>query len=478
MKSLLELDEFVEAVKGKILFKKSDFCFTNVATDSRNIKKDGLFVPLMGEVQNGHKYIPQAIQNGASVVLITKKEYKQNKIKYNQMFLQYAGVIFIQVKNTLHALQNAAERFVENHKDVTKISITGSCGKTTTKEMLVAVFKAKYGDRVSYTEGNFNSETGLPLSVFKMSDNAQIGIYEMGMNRVNEIGEISKVLKSNYGIITNIGTAHIGILGSQKNIAKEKRKSFDYITENGAVFVPYDDKFSDFCTKNVKGQIIKYGTGVGVEDSGVEFIENLGLRGSKFSVDGLEITLPISGKYNYINALGVIACARKLGVEKYYIKKGLESLNKIDGRMEIQEAILKNSSKVTLVKDCYNANPDSMGKMIDFISELDGVGKKIFVLADMKELGDKSVEAHAFIGNKLEKSKADLIFLIGPEMKAANSQLSLGKKVVYYPEQSEQTIKNIAEKIISCATGNDVIAFKGSHSMEVEKVIPEVVKNV
>lgn len=476
MNSCLTFSELIQSVKGKCLSKTQNCFFTTVATDSRNVIKDTLFVPLMGEFQNGHKYIPQAIKSGASVVFINKTEFNSKKDEYRQLILQHPEVTFVQVKNTLHALQDAAECFVAKHKNLFKISITGSCGKTTTKEMMVAVFKAKYHDKVAYTKGNFNSETGLPLSVFAMSDDAEIGIFEMGMNRVNEIGEISKVLKSNYGLITNIGTAHIGILGSQKNIAKEKRKSFDYISEDGACFVPYDDIFADYCTKNCRGKVVKFGPGVDSSISGVTFIQNLGLRGTKFSLDGLEITLPISGKHNYLNALGVIAVAREFGIEKEFIKEGLESLKKIDGRMEIEEQTFNNGAKVTVINDCYNANPDSMGKVIDFVSDLDDVGRKIFILADMKELGEKSVEGHALIGDKLEKSKADLIFLIGEQMQHANSHLSLGKNVCYYKDNSDSVIKEIASKLLKYVQTTDVIVLKGSHSMQVDRVLTEVVK--
>ena len=232
--SLLSLDALLSAVNGTIAgTARSDFGFSYVVTDSRFVSAGAMFVPLIGETQNGHKYIPQAIDAGATVVLANKGDYEQNNVFYKELETagKLAGVTLILVENTLYALQAAAKAYARKvAQNMIRVSITGSSGKTTTKEMLVSVCKKHFGDdAVAYTKGNFNSETGLPLSMFQIKGDEKIGIFEMGMNRKNEIGEISNVWQSQYGIITNIGTAHIGILGSRQNIAEEKRKSFDYI---------------------------------------------------------------------------------------------------------------------------------------------------------------------------------------------------------------------------------------------------------
>ncbi|MCQ2590356.1 MAG: UDP-N-acetylmuramoyl-tripeptide--D-alanyl-D-alanine ligase [Treponema sp.] len=481
MQSLLTVEQLLDALNGQcICYGNVDsIIFSCVATDSRAVVENTLFVPLMGEFQNGHKYIPQAVEKGASVVLINKAEYESKTAEYDSLAKANEKVCFILVENTLHGLQAAAEAYVAQFPNLVKISITGSCGKTTTKEMLVSVFKAKYGDKVVYTQGNFNSETGLPLSVFNIRKNHEYGIFEMGMNRVDEIGEISKVLKSEYGIITNIGTAHIGILGSQEKIAEEKRKSFRYISEKGAAFVPASDAFADFCCQGVKGKIVKYGESVDSSKSGVTFISDEGLFGTKFSVDGQTVTLPLSGRHNFENALGVIALAKECGIETKYIKTGLEGMAKLNGRMEIDQAELKNGSKVYLVKDCYNANPDSMEKVIEFVGGVKNVNKKIFVLADMKELGEKSKAGHELIGKALSKNEYDLAILVGPEMKYGFEVLggTENKKNYYFEEKSNETFKQIVAILLEVSKTNDVIVFKGSHSMELEKIIPEVCKN-
>ena len=467
-KSLLDLETILRACNGVVIGNASECHFTSVATDSRNVVKDTLFVPLIGEFQNGHKYIPQAAANGASVVLVNRDEATED-------FASFASVVFIAVDNTLHALQTIAREYARKvASNMIRVSITGSSGKTTTKEMLVAVCKEHFGQNaVAYTRGNFNSETGLPLSMFQIRGDEKIGIFEMGMNRVNEIGEISAVWQSQYGIITNIGNAHIGILGSRQNIALEKRKSFDYIPQTGAAFVPQDDDFASVCLEKVCGQKVLYGKNVPEAQSGVKFIADLGFAGTRFALDGVEITLPLAGEYNYVNALGVIALAKKLGISAAEIKAGLEKMAAVNGRMEVKKAVLKSGVSATVVCDCYNANPDSMIKVIDFCAGLKDAGQKIFVLGDMKELGEKSAAEHANVGKAVVNAKADYVILAGPEMIECKKVIeNLSVCVEYSKDNDEAFYTAAAKKILDCAEQNAVILIKGSHSMALEKIIP------
>ena len=480
MESLLTKEELLAAVKGTQL--GSALCsFNDVQTDSRNVSADKpcMFVPLMGEFQNGHKYIPDVLAAGkkASVILMNEAEYLAKPEYYDGLAAENPSVCFIRVENTLHALQAAAEAYVTKKcRNMILVSITGSSGKTTTKEMMVSVAKAHFGDEaVAYTYGNLNSETGLPLSVFKIRGDEKIGIFEMGMNRVNEIGEISKVLKSRFGIITNIGTAHIGLLGSRENIAAEKRKSFDYIPADGAAIVGAEDDFADFCTENVKGKVVKFGRDLPASVSGVRFVEDKGLFGTDFELDGLAVHLPLSGSYNYLNALSVIACAKEIGIPSADIKKGLENVAALAGRMEVKQCSLLSGKKIILIKDCYNANLDSMMKVIDFCSQLKDTGKKIFVLADMKELGAESEKSHQAIGLRISEVKPELVYLLGPEMKAAEKAAckeGAESSVKWFDQSNDKNFEAIAKDINNLAGEKDVILLKGSHSMQLEKLVP------
>ena len=240
----MERSELVAAVRGKGVghsAAESRFCFSSVTTDSRLVVPGSLFVPLVGTVQNGHAYIPESLAKGASAVFINESEYSSDERSYALLAEKYPLAFFVIVSDTLYALQDAAAAYVAKFPRLKKIGITGSSGKTTTKELVVAVLKQKY--RVVSSDGNFNSETGLPLSVFKIRDTDEIGVFEMGMNRPNEIGEIAGVLKPQYALITNIGSAHIGILGSKKNIAAESRKSrFDFRIAYAEIFSDGDKR--------------------------------------------------------------------------------------------------------------------------------------------------------------------------------------------------------------------------------------------
>lgn len=464
--SLMTLSELLDATGGTLVGKPESFSFNAVCTDSRNVKPNTLFVPLVGEFQDGHKYVPQAVASGASVVLINKSEYVKNSAVYDNLAVQ--GVKFILVENTLHGLQDAAEGYVNKFPKLIKVAVTGSCGKTTTKEMVVSVLKQKYN--CVWTQGNFNSETGLPLSVFNIRAEHECGIFEMGMNRENEIGEIAKVLKPEYALITNIGTAHIGILGSRENIAREKRKVYTYISEKGFAFIPANDDFRTFATENVRGTVVPFGMDVSEKDSGAVFVKENGLFGIVFTLDGVEINLPVSGMYNYQNALGAAALAKSLGLTAAEIKKGLESFKNIGGRMEVQKAVLSNGIHAVIVKDFYNANPDSMSKSVELCAGQEG--KKIFVLGDMKELGEKSLEAHRTIMNLVKEKGVESAAFVGPDFFAAKTEEN--KNVKFFDSVEAE---DLASFVLDSAEENCVILMKGSNSMKLGNLLPKIAEN-
>ena len=206
----------------------------------------------------------------------------------------------------------------------------------------------------------------------------------------------------------------------------------------------------------------------------MEFGKNLGLFGTEFFVDGLKIHLSLSGEYNYQNALGVVALAKKLGIDAVSIKNGLENVCSVGGRMEILKTELKNHKNCVLIKDCYNANLDSMIKVLDFCQNLDkkSYGKKIFVLADMKELGDESEKSHKAVGEKINSISPDFVFLIGKEMKACYDVIKNTENVLLFDESSPENFEIIGEKILEKVNGNEIVLLKGSHSMELDKLIP------
>ena len=478
IESLLKLPEILEAVGGVLLngdFPSENFCFMNVQTDSRNVVEKSLFVPLIGENQDGHSYIPQALEKGASAVFVSKKTSKNLLDDLKKQAADNKNVAFILVENTLHALQKAAGAYVRKFPRLIRCAVTGSSGKTTTKEIAASILRQKFS--VIATKGNFNSETGLPLSVFNIRSEHELGLFEMGMNRVNEIGEIAEVFKPNYAIITNIGTAHIGILGSRQNIANEKKKIFTYIDSFGAAFIPQKDDFASFLEKGVKGKVVKYGLDC---DESVKLVVDEGLSGTVFSVDGLLMRLSLPGKYNFLNALAAIALAKELGCTAEQIKCGIESLKMLGGRSTIKKG------KFTVLEDCYNANPDSMEKALDLCADTKIEGKKIYVLGDMLELGEESEPAHAKMGEKALSSDADMVVFFGFEMKAAyekaveiaekKSSLADEKissvRLVYIGGKDEEAVNDAAKEINEFAEAGDLLLLKGSRGMGLERILP------
>ena len=482
--SLLAGERLLAAVGGTLIgtAKKTDaIAFTSVATDSRNVTAGSLFVPLIGEKQDGHAYIPQGLANGASVVFVARATYQKDTVVYQKLAAEHPAVAFVAVENTLHALQDAAAAYVAQFPRLIKCAVTGSSGKTTTKEIAVALLSQKY--KVISNKGNLNSETGLPLSVFGIRPEHEVGLFEMGMNRKNEIGEIAAVLRPNYGIVTNIGTAHIGLLGSRQNIADEKKKIFTYLDKNGVAIIPAEDDFADFLARDVKGKIVRYGKNETA--GGVQFLHDDGLDGTTFSVDGVHMQLHLPGAYNFSNALGAVALSRALGLTSAQIKAGIESVRPLGARSHV--IALPNG--VSLMEDCYNANPDSMEKAITFCADVPVRGKKLFVLGDMLELGAESAQAHAHVGELVAQSDAEAVFFVGAEMRAAydvvaragdraacngdaSAHVTKPVQAEYIASHDDSAIALLAQKINALARAGDLVLLKGSNGMGLARLVP------
>ena len=452
--SLMTLSEVLKAVDGKLLSKtkEEEFCFSGVACDSRKVEKNFIFFPLVNN-QDGHDYIPQAIENGASVIFVTDyyADFHNQQIKD----IIKTGVAVISVGHTMYALQRLAASYVLKFPSLIRIGITGSSGKTTTKEIAVNVLSQKYS--VVYNEGNLNSETGLPLSVFKIRDNHQVGIFEMGMNRKGEIAELASVLYPQYGIITNVGTAHIGILGTRQAIAEEKKQIFKFFNSKAIGYIPSDDDFADFLAE-AKGSIKK------ISQDFISDVKFSGLEGTSFNYKGENINFSLCGKYNLKNALSVIALAEDLGLTPAQIKTGLETVKTIFGRNQIVK------KDFTFILDCYNANPDSMKASVEFCSEVECTGKKVFVLADMLELGDESEKAHKEIAELVEKSSADYVIFFGEEMSKAKSFVT-SKKLDVISTKDDDAVDFVAKKLKEFCSKDDIVLLKGSRGMKLERIV-------
>ena len=473
---LLSRDMLLAATEGTVIGESCiDFVCTSVVTDSRAVKAGSLFVPLVGTQQDGHVYIPDALTHGARAVFVADAEYRRNIARYTAMAQQHPAVLFIRVGHTLTALQRAARAYVAQFPTVQVIGITGSSGKKTTKELLAHILRQTYA--VVANEGNLNSETGVPLSAFHITGAHEIGIFELGMNRAHEIEETAAIVRPTIGVVTNIGTAHIGQLGSVQAIAAEKKHVFDYTAKTGAAFIPAAGSCSDFLAAGVGGHVYYFGRTVPTEKSGVALVADNGFAGTVFTVDGTVIRLPLPGRHNYDNALAAVAVARYMGVSPECIKRGLESFSPLPGRSELIRISLRTGATVTVLKDCYNANPDSMACALQLCAEDQRVTQKIFVLGDMGELGAAAQSAHEAVGIHVAKINPALTFFLGDEMQcAAQAASDRGyTRGVSFPCIDDETVIQTAAAIAAATRDGAMILVKGSRSGALERIVTELV---
>jgi UDP-N-acetylmuramoyl-tripeptide--D-alanyl-D-alanine ligase len=371
--------------------------FSSVSLDSRTSGEGALFVALKGSADDGHRYVSRALERGARAALVCRASLEKNDYG-----LRDGGSVLVVVDDTLRALQDAARIYLEQFPGLLKIGITGSSGKTTTKEIAGAIIGRE--KKVVMNPGNLNSETGLPLAVFNVQDCHEVGIFEMGMNRRGEIAELAGILKPHIALITNTGTAHIGILGTKEAIAREKKEIFSRFTGTETALVPAASEFAEFLGRDVNGKVKYYGQGASLEAS-----RDLGLSGTELIWEGTAVRFGLPGRYNLANALAAAALAAEVPVSVGAIRQGLESVKPLSGRGEIC------SGPVTVIKDCYNANPEAVFEALGFADSVPWEGRKLYVIGAMLELGSYSEEAHRAVGKALAGSEADLVFLFGEE---------------------------------------------------------------
>lgn len=452
---LMSIYQLIDSVNGICLCNNSpDKGFSSVVTDSRNALPGSLFVPLRGEFQDGHGYIPKAITAGARVILVDE-QYARDASGDLRVLGETHDACVIVVKNTLTALQDAACMYVSFFPELLKIGITGSSGKTTTKEIVGSILAQKYS--VIMNEGNLNSETGLPLSVFNIRKGHQIGIFELGMNRRGEIAEIARVLSPSLALITNIGTAHIGILGSQMAIAEEKKSIFKYFDSKSTAFIPEDNNWCDFLSDIESGEVIPFGPKRTV---GFEGSRSMGIDGTIIQYDGLEINFPLPGKHNLSNAFAAISLARHIRLTAGEIKTGLEKVKPLFGRSDIYRG------DITILIDCYNANPDSMESALVFCDDLEWNGNKIYVLGSMLELGEESPKEHQRICSIVSASSADSVFLFGDDMIASGHSCDWKTRDVRFFSSIEELSSALSLRVKK----GDLVLLKGSRGMALERV--------
>lgn len=420
----------------------------DVAIDSRLIQKNSLFVCLEGEHFDGHNFIFDAINKGASALLIKKSQIE--KVLSN---VKKIDVGIIAVDSTLEGLQTLAKNYISQFPNVNYTAITGSVGKSTTKQAVAALLATE--GRTVYTPNNLNSEIGLPLSLFQIDETTDFGVFEMGIDHIGEMDRHLYMLEPNQSLITNIAESHIEQLGSRKKIAKEKGKIFH--SNLDLAFVSKHCRYKRILSKNINFKPIEYSY------SDVKY-KDKGLLGVEIFINNEKINLPIIGEHLLEDIVGAITIVKQLGLDNTQIIEGLNNFKPMPGRGSIVDG------SVTVIEDCYNASPTSTNAILNYLQRVAWSGHKKVVLGSMKELGRNTKKAHLGIAKALYNNKLESAFLYGKEMENAYYYLKKEnyQKDLFYSDNFEE-LCNAADKN---KRDGDLFLLKGSRAMAIERLIP------
>ena len=429
--------------------EEKDTCVSGIVIDNRKVEPGFLFVAIRGERVDGHSFVGKAFEAGAAACLV--EEIPEN-----------AEGPCIVVESTLQAMKDVAE-YYRTTLDIKVVGITGSVGKTSTKEMIASVLEQKY--RVLKTQGNFNNEIGVPLTIFGIREEHQVAVLEMGISDFGEMHRLSKMVKPDICVMTNIGLCHLENLKTRDGILQAKSEIFDFAaTPCHAVLNGDDDKL---ITLKGREEIHPVFFGMnGTHDMMAENVRDLGLEGMECDLvtkdSSIHVRIPIPGMHMVYNAMAGALVGMQLGMSMEEIKAGIELLKPTGGRNNILTV-----GKRKIIDDCYNANPISMRASIDVLSKAQG--RKVALLGDMGELGENEGQLHYEIGEYVAEKGIDCLICVGKlsnHMKEAASKNSNGMQIAYYENLTE-----LLEHLNDYLEEEDTILVKASHFMHFEKLV-------
>jgi len=425
---------------------------TRVCTDSRKLEPGDLFLALRGENFDGHGFVLQAASSGAAAAVVEAS---------------FAGELpegfpVIRVADTLQALQSIATRYRAS-LPLRVVALTGSSGKTSTKDFVAAVLAEKY--RVVKTEGNFNNHIGLPLTMLRASAADELGVFELGMNHPGEIAPLAAMAAPEVGIITNIGVAHIEFMGSREAIAQEKGMLAEALPASGQLVLGAADDYSEAIARRSPARVVT--TGIGCGDLSATVLET-GFGASRFRVQAgdeqAEVTLPVPGLHMIENALLAMATGRVFGIPLSVAAAGLAKCTLTKGRLE-----QKTVRGIHILDDSYNANPDSMRAALRTLAVLPVNGARIAVLGCMGELGHESERGHRSVGQDAAAAGINLLIAVGATDAGylAEAARQAGLKEVHHLPDPEAAASFLAER----ARPGDLVLLKGSRAARMERVL-------
>ncbi|MCI8525864.1 MAG: UDP-N-acetylmuramoyl-tripeptide--D-alanyl-D-alanine ligase [Oscillospiraceae bacterium] len=448
----IQLKEIARWCGGTVEPQYENIVVECVSTDSREVREGALFVPLVGANVDGHTYIRRSIENGARAALCANGK-------------DYPDIPLIRVQDTLKAFGAVAAGY-RAAMSCRVLGITGSVGKTTTKEMLAAILRRRW--RTIWTEGNHNNQLGLPMTVMDISEDTEMAVLELGMNHFGEMSYLTKIARPDMAIFTNIGTMHIENLGSRESILRAKLEILEGMDEDqGFLVLNGDEPLLWELRGQLKFRRCYFGinnpacdvraTDLHADDSGVRF------RAEAYG-KSFEVFVPANGRHTVYDALAATAAALQCGAEPEDVAAGLGGFENTGMRQQI---FVKNG--YTILADCYNAGPESMAAALEVLAERSCEGRRIAVLGDMLELGSASMAEHYRVG-RLAVGKADMIFAYGVNAtRVATGAVTGGMpagKAMYFDDQDQLVYELIAQ-----AEPGDTLLFKGSRGMKMERAL-------
>ena len=446
----ISIEELLAAVDGVLVSGCKDKYISSVSIDSREEQKGSLFVPINGNNINAHRFIEQAFKNGAVATLMSE-----------DVDINLDGT-YIKVDNTTIALQKLAS-FYRRRFTIPVIGITGSVGKTSTKEMTSSVLSARFN--VHKTIGNFNGQIGLPITVFNLNKCHEVAVIEMGISEFNEMDRLSKIAAPNYAVITNIGVTHIENLKTKENILKEKFKIINTLDKNSKLFINGDDELLSKLQNVYKFEIVSFGINNDCTFTGRNIISNGEL--TEFDVIHKEnkyhMQIETVGEHNVLNAIAAVAIGIELGLSIDEIKKGLLKFKPLDMRQQIYKF-----DGIKIIDDSYNASYDSVKNSLDLIGK--SPRRKIVVLGDILELDNYGESIHRSIAPIVIANKIDKLFLVGDMAKYIGleaTKLGYNSDNIYYFSKESDSYQTLEKELKK----DDIVLFKASHGMKLDNIV-------
>jgi len=428
----------------------ADVSWTGATIDNRADCSGRLFFALSGERVDGHRFVRDAFAAGSPAVVVSDPAVADA--------MEAQSIPYFLVRDTRGTLFELARAY-RRHLAARVVAITGSGGKTTTKEYVRAVLRAKY--RVHANRGNLNSLVGVPLTILEADEHCEYLVCEVGANHLGEIDALGGLLAPDVAAITNIGDAHVGYFGSRAAIADEKGSLLKHLARGGVAVLPRDDEFFEKLGAKVQGRVFSFGRSPAADFrlGNVTFSEGL----LRFSVNGEPLSLSAVGEYNAVNACAAFAVGDACGVDARRMRDALASVPATPGRGRVHVV-----GGVTIIDESYNANPASMAAAIELLAKAEphSGGRRIAALGDMRELGPESAALHKALSRNIDAARADLVFLCGPNMRALWDALSKKNRGFY----AETSAELAPEMMRSLKTG-DVVLVKGSFGSRMSVII-------